>query len=152
MLIPGLAIGHKIAAGVAVAVLAGGAALGAAASQDVLPGQSRAGEHRQNQSQEVDSQEQGEGTRDIKGIPADNSKFVDDTDGVCDKFDAVVKTTPSGNEVRVPCQATEPGPPAWAGQPDEEDLPDAVPDRDEKELPAPAATARAGHGPPSSDE
>lgn len=149
MLIPGLAIGHKIAAGLAVSVLAGGAALGAAGSQDLLPGQSKADEHRQNQTQEVESLESHEGEpRDIKGIPQENPNFVDDTDGVCEKFEAAVKTTPSGNQVRVPCHAAEPGPPPWAGPPDTESLPDVVPDLEEKNLPAPAQTARAGRGGP----
>ena len=47
-----------------------------------------------------------EGEDDIHGIPDSNPvKHDDDGDGVCEKHETVVKTTPSGNKVRVPCQA-----------------------------------------------
>lgn len=46
--------------------------------------------------------------RDIVGIPEDNpSHQPDDGDGLCEKGETIVKTTPSGNEVRVPCNAVE---------------------------------------------
>lgn len=45
---------------------------------------------------------------DIHGIPADNPNHVDDDgDGICEKGEAAVKTTPSGNQVRVPCHAAD---------------------------------------------
>lgn len=48
----------------------------------------------------------GEDERDIKGIPADNPSHTDDDgDGICEKGETKIKTTPSGNQVRVPCHA-----------------------------------------------
>lgn len=50
-----------------------------------------------------------EGTqRAIKGIPTDNPQHHPaDSDGTCDKGETVVKTTPSGVQVNVPCQTAE---------------------------------------------
>lgn len=46
------------------------------------------------------------GPRDVVGIPDDNpSKRPEDGDGVCEKGETVIKTTPSGKQVTVPCQA-----------------------------------------------
>jgi hypothetical protein len=46
------------------------------------------------------------GPRDIKGIPTHNPNWTDDDgDGICEKGEAKIKTTPSGNQVRVPCHA-----------------------------------------------
>ena len=43
---------------------------------------------------------------DVHGIPDSNPVFEDDDgDGVCEKHETAVKTTPSGNQVRVPCHA-----------------------------------------------
>jgi hypothetical protein len=48
------------------------------------------------------------GPRDIRGIPTDNPNHVDDDgDDECEKGEAAIKTTPSGNQVRVPCHAAE---------------------------------------------
>jgi hypothetical protein len=41
----------------------------------------------------------------IRGIPEDHPVFKEDDDGVCEKHEWRVKTTPSGNQVRVPCHA-----------------------------------------------
>ena len=50
------------------------------------------------------------GERDIKGIPTTNANFHEaDGDGVCDHGESVVKTTPAGTQVNVPCEATEHG-------------------------------------------
>jgi hypothetical protein len=55
------------------------------------------------------------GRRDVVGIPDDNpSHQPDDGDGVCEKGETVVKTTPSGNLVTVPCHSVEPGPPSFS--------------------------------------
>jgi hypothetical protein len=56
-----------------------------------------------------DGDDQGQdGQREIGGIPQSNPNFVDeDGDGECEKGEAVVKTTPSGRQVRVPCHAAK---------------------------------------------
>lgn len=52
------------------------------------------------------------GQRDVVGIPDDNPNHQpDDGDGVCEKGETEVKTTPSGKQVNVPCHAATPGPP-----------------------------------------
>ena len=49
-----------------------------------------------------------EGPREVVGIPDDNpSKMPEDGDGVCEKGETVIKTTPSGKQVNVPCQAVK---------------------------------------------
>ena len=54
----------------------------------------------------VDDGDDEEGPRDVVGIPDDNpSKQPEDGDGVCEKGETVIKTTPSGKQVNVPCQA-----------------------------------------------
>lgn len=58
--------------------------------------------------------------RDIKGIPTSNPSHGDgdvDGDGACDKGETVIKTTPSGIKVRVPCQTEKHGG-AGSGAPD----------------------------------
>jgi hypothetical protein len=55
-----------------------------------------------------DEGEDEDGQREIGGIPQSNPNFVDENgDGECEKGEAVVKTTPSGRQVRVPCQAAK---------------------------------------------
>jgi hypothetical protein len=45
---------------------------------------------------------------DVRGIPDSNpSKHPEDGDGVCEKGETVVKETPSGNLVNVPCHAAD---------------------------------------------
>jgi len=45
---------------------------------------------------------------DVHGIPTSNpSHRPDDGDGECEKGETAVKTTPSGTQVNVPCQAAE---------------------------------------------
>ena len=47
-----------------------------------------------------------ESERTIKGIPTDNpNHHPDNGDGVCEKGETAIKTTPSGVKVNVPCQA-----------------------------------------------
>lgn len=49
-----------------------------------------------------------EDERAIKGVPTTNpSHFPDDGDGECDPGETDVKTTPSGTQVNVPCQAAD---------------------------------------------
>src|SRR6185295_16124469 len=50
-----------------------------------------------------------EGTqRAVEGIPTENPQHHPaDGDGTCDKGETIVKTTPSGVAVNVPCQAAE---------------------------------------------
>ena len=49
-----------------------------------------------------------EGPRDVVGIPDSNPvKSPEDGDGVCEKGETVIKTTPSGKQVNVPCQAAK---------------------------------------------
>lgn len=48
------------------------------------------------------------GPRDVVGIPDSNPvKQPEDGDGVCEKGETVIKTTPSGNLVSVPCRAVK---------------------------------------------
>jgi len=134
-MIPRLALGHKAIAGLAVGILAVGAAVGVFASQDALPvlrahgdeltqpiddngvdlqdaGASRATDDEDGATNEANSE------RDVVGIPEDNPDHQQDNgDGNCDKGETAVKITPSGNEVRVPCQAVEPGPPGLSQGP-----------------------------------
>jgi len=52
-----------------------------------------------------DGEEEDDG---IGGIPQSNPVFTDDDgDGVCEKHEAALKTTPSGKQVRVPCHAVK---------------------------------------------
>jgi hypothetical protein len=47
---------------------------------------------------------------DVHGIPDSNPVFhPDNGDGVCEHGETVVKVTPSGNKVTVPCQAVSHG-------------------------------------------
>jgi hypothetical protein len=57
----------------------------------------------------------GNGQRDVVGIPDDNpSHQPDDGDGLCEKGETVIKTTPGGNLVNVPCHSVEPGAPSFS--------------------------------------
>jgi len=70
-----------------------------------------------------DDEDEGEGPRDVVGIPDDNpSKQPEDGDGVCEKGETVIKTTPSGKQVNVPCQAVvkSHGPNAADGEDDQD--------------------------------
>ena len=56
---------------------------------------------------DVDDCDEGD-VGDVVGIPDDNpSKQPEDGDGVCEKGETVIKTTPSGKQVNVPCQAVK---------------------------------------------
>src|SRR5438105_597979 len=112
------ALTHKLVVAAAVALLASGAAMGAFASQDKLPGKTHHVTSTQIESTSTSTatatstanpNEQGT-PRAIKGIPTDNPQHhPEDGDGVCDKGETAVKTTPSGVMVNVPCQAVEGG-------------------------------------------
>lgn len=57
---------------------------------------------------EAEGTEGPEGDRAVKGIPTDNpNHHPDDGDGICEKGETAIKTTPSGVQVNVPCQAAE---------------------------------------------
>lgn len=45
------------------------------------------------------------GRSDPVGIPDHNPVFEPDDDGVCEKHETRIKTTPSGRQVNVPCHA-----------------------------------------------
>lgn len=166
-------LSHKASIGIVVAVLAMGAAVGAFASQDVLPGASTetvatqtddgtvddgntAGDETpgdtegdvgatdtdtggaasetdgqtdrdteddgaidedadQTEDGEVDDGDDEDVPREIVGIPDENPNFEPENgDGTCEKGETVVKTTPSGKQVNVPCHAVERGPPDFS--------------------------------------
>ena len=77
------------------------------------------------------------GQRDVVGIPTANPSHVDeDGDGVCEKGEVVIKITPSGKSIRIPCQAAEPnGPPEGHGNKHSTPSPTALPS------PSPTATS-----------
>ena len=64
------------------------------------------------------------GPRDVVGIPDDNpSKQPENGDGFCEKGETVIKRTPSGKQVNVPCQAVkEDEPKGHKGVVDDEDV------------------------------
>lgn len=173
-------LSHKASIGIAVAVLAMGAAVGAFAAQDVLPGTSAdtvatqtddgvtddgtTGDETSGDTEgdvggtdtdtdgateqtdgEADGDTEDDGTvdedddetedgvdetetdgevedgededlpREIVGIPDENPNFEPENgDGTCEKGETVVKTTPSGKQVNVPCHAVERGPPDFS--------------------------------------
>jgi len=168
-------LSHKASIGIVVAVLAMGAAVGAFASQDVLPGTSAdtvatqtddgvtddgvTGDETSDDTEndadatdtgtdgaadetdgetdgdteddgaidedaeetegetdgEVEDGDDEDAPREIVGIPDENPNFEPENgDGTCDKGETVVKTTPSGKQVNVPCHAVEPGPPDFS--------------------------------------
>jgi len=113
-----LLLTNKLAAGVAVAVLASGATVGTFAAQDKLPGQSDGvffasasptAHPTEAAADQIEQPEASKTPRDVKGIPTTNSHFSPETDGTCTPGESVVKTTPAGTEVNVPCQAVEKG-------------------------------------------
>ncbi len=57
---------------------------------------------------EAEGTEGPESERTVKGIPTDNpNHHPDNGDGICEKGETAIKTTPSGVQVNVPCQAAE---------------------------------------------
>ncbi|HYM14632.1 MAG TPA: hypothetical protein VEZ14_03670 [Dehalococcoidia bacterium] len=113
-----LLLTNKLAAGIAVAVLATGAAAGTFAAQDKLPGQSSGPRsevavsptpHATEGASATDVPQASETPRAIKGIPTTNPHFQPSTDGTCTAGESAVKTTPAGTQVMVPCQAIEKG-------------------------------------------
>jgi hypothetical protein len=56
-------------------------------------------------TEEPEEEEEGDGQREIGGIPEDHPVFHDGDGGKC----AAIKTTPSGRQVRVPCHAAGAG-------------------------------------------
>ncbi|MDI6857659.1 MAG: hypothetical protein QME71_05020 [Dehalococcoidia bacterium] len=169
-------LSHKASIGIVVAVLAMGAAVGAFASQDVLPGTSadtvatetddgvtddgatgdetsgdtegdvdQTDTDTDGTTEETDGDTEDDGTvdedadetedgvdetetdgevedgededlpRETVGIPDENPNFgPENGDGTCEKGETVVKTTPSGKQVNVPCHAVERGPPDFS--------------------------------------
>ncbi len=107
---------HKLALGIAVAVLASGAAVGTFASQDKLPGQAH-GIILSSLDASPTATSQVEATNTpappatptpgtVHGIPTTNPAHdMAETPGACERGDTAVKTTPSGVQVNVPCQA-----------------------------------------------
>ncbi len=104
-------LANKVAAGLAVAVLATGATVGTFAAQDKLPGQSRGPSTQAATTptaHPTEKPEAGVTPRTIKGIPTGNPQHPEAT-GTCEKGEATVKTVASGIAVNVPCQAVEQG-------------------------------------------
>jgi hypothetical protein len=102
---------NKLAAGLAVAVLAAGATVGTFAAQDKLPGQSLGPSTQSAATPTARPTEKPEATdtpRAIKGIPTGNPEHPQAT-GTCEKGESTIKTVPSGVAVNVPCQAVEQG-------------------------------------------
>jgi hypothetical protein len=99
-------LSRRAAIALVVAVLAVGTAVGTFASQDMLPGQSQ--DSPSVQVVDDDAADNNTGQRDIVGIPADNPVHQPAaTPEACEKGETIVKTTPSGQQVRVPCQAVK---------------------------------------------
>lgn len=125
---------HKILAAVGGVVLVSLAAVGAFASQDAVsftedetPTVTETVEATETPTETPESTQTAEPTateeasetpeaedtndgddeeRDIRGIPDSNPvKSHENGDGVCDKHETVIKTTPSGVQVNVPCNA-----------------------------------------------
>jgi len=98
-----------------------------------------------------------EGTRRaIQGIPTDNPNHQPEaTPGVCNKGETVVKTTPSGEQVSVPCQTgADHGSGNSNGQGDKTPVADETPEANATETPRalptqanPHATEGAGNAP-----
>lgn len=104
---------HKVAAGIAIAILASGAAVGTFAAQDKLPGQAHGivlstSDASPTAGSQVDATNTPapSPTSAIRGIPTTNPAHdMAETPGACERGDTAVKTTPSGVQVNVPCQA-----------------------------------------------
>jgi hypothetical protein len=109
--IAGLLLANKLAAGVAVAVLATGATVGTFAAQDKLPGQSHEPSPHATASPAANTSEQPAASitpRAVKGIPTGNPQHPLPT-GTCENGEAAIKTVASGVAVTVPCQAIQQG-------------------------------------------
>ena len=77
------------------------------------------------------------GQRDILGIPTANPSHIDeDGDGICEKGEVVIKETPKGNSIRVPCQAAEPN-----GHPEGHGNKHSTPSPVPSPVPSPTSTA-----------
>ena len=99
------ALTHKLVVAAAVALLASGAAMGAFAAQDKLPGQTHHVTSTQIEPTSTSTatatstaNPNDQGTpRAIKGIPTDNPQHhPEDGDGACDTGETAIKTTTSG--------------------------------------------------------
>jgi hypothetical protein len=124
-----------IGAGVGVMASQGGdhGHSGSAPGQEQHPPQAqndddhgRSGDAPGHNPQSDQEPESGEPPRDIKGIPDENPVHKPaDSDGECEKGETVVKTTPAGTNVNVPCQAAKhDGLGHGSGNPHEDDEPD----------------------------
>ena len=112
-----LAVAGIFAGGAATVGASGGVSKAAGNANDVLatlhvPHKAHGHGHGNSGN---DNEQRGAGTpaaegtqRAIQGIPADNPQHHPaDADGACDKGETIVKTTPSGVAVNVPCQTGE---------------------------------------------
>jgi hypothetical protein len=156
-------LGHRASIGIVVAVLAVGATVGAFASQDVLTGTSDdtvatqtddgvtyegtvLEDETDGDTDDTDGDTETEiedgdedAPREIVGIPDENPNFEPENgDGTCNKGETVVKTTPSGKQVNVPCHSVEVGPPSFSKGQKGGDAPtedgDDVEDEEEEEV------------------
>ncbi|MDE3095864.1 MAG: hypothetical protein KGK07_07670 [Chloroflexota bacterium] len=107
---------HKVALGIAVAVLASGAAVGTFAAQDKLPGQAHGIILASLDASPTATSQVGATNTpappstptpgEVHGIPTTNPAHdMAETPGACERGDTAVKTTPAGVQVNVPCQA-----------------------------------------------
>ena len=123
-LFAGFGFAQKAGVGLVIAALATGAGVGVFASQDGLPGQSperaatadtatAVATNHASETPEATETPGGESERTpgaVHGIPTENpSHHPADNDGVCEKGETAIKTTPSGTQVNVPCQAADKG-------------------------------------------
>ena len=112
-----LVLGHKVGTVVLIVVLSVGAAASAVAAQETLSPRTTdttsaqvtgsAGATDEQQGAVENSDEDNEsGQRDVVGIPKDNPVHQPAvTPEACEKGETIVRATPSGQQVRVPCQA-----------------------------------------------
>ncbi|MHB8376805.1 MAG: hypothetical protein ACYDEB_07600 [Dehalococcoidia bacterium] len=145
---------HKVAAGIAIAVLASGAAVGTFASQDKLPGQphnilSFTSSESATPGSRIEATDTPAATstpRAVVGIPTTNPAHdMAETPGACDHGDTAVKTTPSGVPVNVPCEAIH-----GTKTPEADETPG--PDERKTETAKPTEAAEATHQPEATEQ
>ncbi len=128
-LLSAMGLGQKAIAGIVIATLAIGATVGAFASQDMLPFDGATDLFQTDETPTAEPTEAPDATEtpepadtpeseeleatetpdtdddEVHGIPDDNpSHDAEDGDDDCEPGETVVKTTPSGEQVNVPCQ------------------------------------------------
>jgi len=102
-------MGKKIIGVITGLALVSLAAVGAFASQDAVSVQDDETPAAATEALDADELEEdahGDGD-DVHGIPDDNPSHEPDAGGDCEKGETAIKTTPSGNEVMVPCHAAD---------------------------------------------